>query len=346
MVEADKPNEASMTVEDDMLMAPQAELTMLGNQVSPTSLYFRSPLDYENGAAFAIRNKQVMTLSVENVWTPLGACQFYHSRLVPISGLNTCLVVGGSVDIEGTRPTDKVYAFSKDVIEEKKPMSISRSKVGLCATEVRSEQSAFFNKTYVFAFGGHNGKSAVKTVQQFNVKANVWRSLADLNVARACASGAILGDYLYVFGGSELEMTIERFNLKASMTKVIEKFDILEVKLPVGSSEIGIIPLPSRNELMLIGGFGGQLNEKEHSLGQRLRFIANEDGTQGSADFIIEDLSQTQNEELTAKSEMKPDFFQASQMIVRNSERTLIFGAQFVHAFDGATFVGSETTHQ
>ena len=141
------------------------------------------------------------------------------------------------------------------------------------------------------------------------MKANVWRTIADLNVPRSCASGSILGDYLYVFGGSELEMTIERFNLKASLTKVVEKFEILDIKLPTGSSEIGIVPLQSRNELMLIGGYGGQLNEKEHILNQRLRFIANEDGTQGSADFIIEDLSQTQVEELTLKSEMKPDFF-------------------------------------
>jgi hypothetical protein len=256
-------------------------------------------------------------------------------------------MIGGSIDIEGTKPTDKVFAFSKNSSEEKKPMSVMRSKVGLCATEVRSEISPFFNKTYVFAIGGLNkDKKALKTVEQFNVKANVWKSLAELNVARSCASAAVLGDYLYVFGGSELEMTIERFNLKASISKVVEKFEPMDIKLPTGASEIGILPLASRNELMLIGGFGGQLSEKEHSLNQRLKFVAHEDGTQGNADFVIEDLSQTQNEELTAKSEMKPDFFQAGQMIIRQSEKTLIFGAQFVHIFEGSTFIASEVTHQ
>ena len=43
---------------------------------------------------------------------------------------------------------------------------------------------------------------------------------------------------------------------------------------------------------------------------------------------------------------MKPDFFQASQMIVTEPTRTLIFGAQFVHAFEGATFLQSEAIYQ
>lgn len=71
-----------------------------------------------------------------------------------------------------------------------------------------------------------------------------------------------------------------------------------------------------------------------------------EDGSQGGTDFVIEDLSQTQTEELTAKSDMKPDFFQASQMIATESTKTFIFGAQFVHAFEGATFVLSEAIYQ
>lgn len=146
-------------------------------------------------------------------------------------------------------------------------MSVPRSKVGLCVGEARSEQNSFFAKTYVYAFGGvGKDRKAVKTVEQFNVKANVWRSLADMNVARSSSAGAILGDYLYVFGGSELEMSIERFNLKASMVRVVEKFELLEIKLPLGASEIGVVPLPCPNELMLVGGFGGQLGEKEHSL--------------------------------------------------------------------------------
>jgi len=43
---------------------------------------------------------------------------------------------------------------------------------------------------------------------------------------------------------------------------------------------------------------------------------------------------------------MKPDFFQASQMITTDAHKTLIFGAQFVHAFEGANFIGSEAICQ
>ncbi len=231
-----------------------------------------------------------------------------------LPGQNSCLVIGGSADIEGFKPTDKVFQYTLAQITERKQMSTMRSKVGLCIGEARSEQNCFFNKTYVYAFGGvGKDKKALKSVEQFNVKANVWRSLADMNIARSSSAGAILGDYLYVFGGSELEITIERYNLKASMVRVVEKFEMLDIKLPLGASEIGVVPLPCSQELMLIGGFGGHLGEKDHSLNQRLKFIAiattTEDGSQGNTDFVIEDLSQTQTEELTSKSEMKPDFF-------------------------------------
>ena len=37
---------------------------------------------------------------------------------------------------------------------ERKQMSTMRSKVGLCVGEARSDQNSFFNKTYVYAFGG------------------------------------------------------------------------------------------------------------------------------------------------------------------------------------------------
>jgi hypothetical protein len=148
-----------------------------------------------------------------------------------------------------------------------------------------------------------------------------------MNISRSCPSGAVLGDYLYVFGGAELETSIERFNIKSSMTKVVEKFETLEIKLPIGASEIGIVPLSSFSELMLVGGFGGQPTDTKRSLNQRLRFVTVADGSQGNSDFMIEDLSQTQCEESTSKSEMKPDFFQACQMIMRDGSKTLIFGA-------------------
>jgi N-acetylneuraminic acid mutarotase len=212
----------------------------------------------EMPAAFSIRNKQVMTFTSEKAWTSVGPCQFYHSRLVTLPGQNSCLVVGGSVDIDMTNPTDKVFAFTKDGAVERKAMSVMRSKVGLCTAEARSETNAFYSKSFVFAFGGiGKDKKALKSVEQFTVKANVWKSLADLNVARSCASGTILGDYLYVFGGAECETSIERFNLKASMTKIVEKFETIDIKLPIGASDIGILPLPSSSELLLIGGYGG-----------------------------------------------------------------------------------------
>jgi hypothetical protein len=144
-------------------------------------------------------------------------------------------------------------------------MSVARSKVGLCVGELKSETNTMFQKTCVYAFGGiGKDKQALKTVEQFNVKANVWRGIANLNIARSSASGSVMGDHLYVFGGTN-ESTIERFNLKSSMVKIVEQFELLDVKLPLSASEIGIIPFTDQ-ELILIGGFGGAHNEKERCL--------------------------------------------------------------------------------
>ena len=91
------------------------------------------------------------------------------------------------------------------------------------------------------------------------MKANVWRGIANLNIARSSASGSVMGDHLYVFGGAN-DSSIERFNIKSSMVKIVEQFELLEVKLPLAASEIGIIPLTDQ-ELILIGGFGGAHHE-------------------------------------------------------------------------------------
>lgn len=64
-----------------------------------------------------------------------------------------------------------------------------------------------------------------------------------MNIGRVNPSGSVLGDYLYVFGGADHENSIERFNLKSSMVKVVEKFEYLDIKLPIAASSIGILPL-------------------------------------------------------------------------------------------------------
>lgn len=89
--------------------------------------------------------------------------------------------------------------------------------VGLCMGLMRSEQSLAFAKDYVFAVGGCNKKVAQKTVERYSTKADMWMTLAELNVARISPSVIVIQDYLYVFGGkTDVGFTtqIERLNLK------------------------------------------------------------------------------------------------------------------------------------
>lgn len=100
----------------------------------------------------------------------------------------------------------------------------------------------------------------------------MWMCLPELNIGRSNASGAIILDHLYVFGGKGDKgyvKQIERLYLKNTAAK----FEIIDIQLPnQGASDIGIISLGVQNsscaEIMLIGGFNGQ------SVSNRFRFTA------------------------------------------------------------------------
>ena len=140
----------------------------------------------------------------------------YHVRMILIPGKGELLVVGGSEDAECTRMTDKVQLFdNKGNVENRKPICKARSKVGLAVSQLCSEVNALFKKTFVYVFGGVDMTgNAIKICEKYNLKANVWQSMPNLSIARYCATGQTLGDYLYVFGGIVGGDSIKRLNLK------------------------------------------------------------------------------------------------------------------------------------
>lgn len=115
MIDLEDKTEAEadlMTVDDEMVqMMPQHELSMFSNQVSLGSCYFGNLREIENSTVFCIRNKHIMQLK-DKTWQSIGDCSRYYVRLVALPGRNECLVVGGSEDIEGSQPSDKVQMFS------------------------------------------------------------------------------------------------------------------------------------------------------------------------------------------------------------------------------------------
>ena len=84
----------------------------------------------------------------------------------------------------------------------------------------------------------------------------------ELNIARSNASGVVMIEHLYVFGGKNEQgfvKQVERLNLR----NINSKFEIVtDLVLPnSGAADIGILPVNMTNsyaEIMLLGGFNGQ----------------------------------------------------------------------------------------
>ena len=75
-----------------------------------------------------------------------------------------------------------------------------------------------------------------KTVEKYNIRANVWQTMPELNIGRYNASGFILGDdNLYVFGGylqqgpsqTDSFLQFEKLNLRNHQNQ--QKFELLEI---------------------------------------------------------------------------------------------------------------------
>ena len=90
---------------------------------------------------------------------------------------------------------------------------------------------------YLIAFGGQgDNNSYSKVVEKYNIRANVWQALPDLNIGRRNPSGFIINDNFYVLGGQmqpksydqmhESCLMIEKVNLKNNH---LTKFELLEI---------------------------------------------------------------------------------------------------------------------
>ena len=173
------------------------------------------------------------------------------------------------------------------------------------------------------------------------MKANIWQSMPNLNIARRNASGQTIGDSLFVFGGIGGSTTIERLNLKLNMQRTGgDKFELIEVKLPYPASDIGLLPCLSAQEVLLVGGF----SPEGHSLKRILKFSARPAAAQNSQDQV-----DCLIEELDSES-FRADFFNTNSLVsVPESsssnpatEQVILFGAQYKHTFTGSTFTSSQ----
>ena len=128
---------------------------------------------------------------------------------------------------------------------------------------------------YLIAFGGETGpQTYTKTVEKYNIRANAWQTMPNLNVARAKASGVVLGnDNFYVFGGLlsgsyPNSMMVEKLNLRNQLGN---RFEILDVQLPAslyqssGLTDLGVF-MPSSFEALILGGFSNSEKQSQRSV--------------------------------------------------------------------------------
>ena len=188
----------------------------------------------------------------------------YHSKNVVLpNAQQSCFRVGGARDSECALAVKTCMLDDKPV----KSMNSERGMVGLCVAMLRSEQIPTYVKDYVIAFGGCAQKRALKTVEKYSIKADMWMALPDLITACMSASGTILLDHLYVFGGKnefgQYLNRIERLNLKNSGSK----FEPIEVQMPEAACDVGLLPLranQSSAEVLILGGYNGNCLDSQH----------------------------------------------------------------------------------
>ena len=220
-LEGDNNNEEAITnenmqldemIESDMMCGggggagPMSDIgSVFSSNMPISSFYFREMVQLEQKTqVLAVRGRKFVRLSTTEKREPIADCDVYNGALITLKD-GKAVLVGGSTDAEGKHPMDQTLLIDikSGKIEVKKSLCEKRSKTSLVSAELKSTTNQIFGRVYLFAIGGQDEHgNPMKGCEKFNVRANVWQAMPNLNKARSLASGNLLGDYLYVFGGS------------------------------------------------------------------------------------------------------------------------------------------------
>ena len=80
----------------------------------------------------------------------------------------------------------------------------------------RRDFSAVANERFIFVIGGCDADDrAVNTLFRLSLETYQWTTMAPMRTARASCAGVLLGDYLYIFGGSGYYnlTSVERYSI-------------------------------------------------------------------------------------------------------------------------------------
>jgi len=78
----------------------------------------------------------------------------------------------------------------------------------------RSSHCSLFMDGFIYAIGGYDGSSCLKSVERFDMKRQEWEQVSDLHHSRSSFAAVTLDDYMYVLGGQGTGhlCTVERFD--------------------------------------------------------------------------------------------------------------------------------------
>lgn len=106
----------------------------------------------------------------------------------------------------------------------------------------RADLFALFHNNCIFAIGGYNEESMqpLNTVEIYNFSTAKWRPLRPMQYSRHKAAACAVSDVLYVIGGVS-SSTIEKLDI------FTEQWSLLDLKMPIALSSMGVIILPTQN---------------------------------------------------------------------------------------------------
>ncbi|XP_074659637.1 kelch-like protein 24a [Tubulanus polymorphus] len=118
-----------------------------------------------------------------------------------------------------------VLNLKTKVWKQKSPMSECRSSVAVVAAE-----------DGVYAFGGYNDYSSVRSVERYDPDENTWKKVSDMLISRSMADATCLDNYIYVIGGydgiTDLK-SAEKYDLKDEKWSLISDMHVRRCMLSV-----------------------------------------------------------------------------------------------------------------
>lgn len=166
-----------------------------------------------DGESWSSRSEVYQYRTKERTWLPLPDLPQPRGETATVLVNNELSVVGGS---RGDIVHKTMYTYREAKWMTNTPLSIARSDF----------QCINVNEQ-LFAIGGHDGKTALSSCEQFDFKTNSWSPIQKMRRARCGHGAARIENAIYVFGGFRtqqktiLEPSSERYDIETRQWTIL-----------------------------------------------------------------------------------------------------------------------------